>query len=138
MIYSKSHFKLAVRIHNIICTDCFTLSIKALSFTSIYIGITIISLFLDLQNNKEKVNKFREIVDSLAKPNRYTLQALLKHLLKVAEYSEFNRMQIPNLAIVFGPTLMWPATESTNMALDLMKQNLVIEALLVEYDNIYR
>jgi len=91
-----------------------------------------------LQNNKEKISKFREIVDALAKPNRHTLQALLKHLLKVAEYSEFNRMQIPNLAIVFGPTLMWPATESINMALDLMKQNLVIEALLVEYDNIYR
>lgn len=47
-------------------------------------------------------------------------------------------MHIPNLAIVFGPTLMWPEQESNNMALDLMQQNLVIESLLVEYDSIFR
>lgn len=47
-------------------------------------------------------------------------------------------MHIPNLAIVFGPTLMWPEQESNNMALDLMQQNLVIECLLVDYDNIFR
>lgn len=47
-------------------------------------------------------------------------------------------MHIPNIAIVFGPTLMWPEQESNNMALDLMQQNLVIECLLVEYENIFR
>lgn len=47
-------------------------------------------------------------------------------------------MHIPNLAIVFGPTLMWPEIESTNMAIDLMQQNMVIEALLVDFDNIFR
>lgn len=57
---------------------------------------------------------------------------------RVTSYKEFNRMQIPNLAIVFGPTLMWPETESTNMAIDLMQQNMVIEALLVDFDNIFR
>ena len=46
-------------------------------------------------------------------------------------------MQIPNLAIVFGPTLMWPAQESTNMALDLMQQNFVIEALLLDFELIF-
>jgi Flp pilus assembly protein protease CpaA len=84
------------------------------------------------------LNKFREIVSSLAKPNKCTLQHLLKHLLRVADLSDFNRMQIPNLAIVFGPTLMWPAVESQNMALDLMQQNLVIEKLLIEYEAIFQ
>jgi hypothetical protein len=46
-------------------------------------------------------------------------------------------MLIPNLAIVFGPTLMWPAQESVNMALDLMQQNFVIEALLLDFDSIF-
>lgn len=46
-------------------------------------------------------------------------------------------MHIPNLAIVFGPTLMWPETESANMAIDLMQQNMVIEALLVDFDTIF-
>lgn len=57
---------------------------------------------------------------------------------RVTSYKEFNRMHIPNLAIVFGPTLMWPETESTNMAIDLMQQNMVIEALLVDFDNIFK
>lgn len=94
-------------------------------------------LLPDLHNRKEKISKFRDIVSKLAKPNRSTLHILLKHLLKVSEYSEFNRMLIPNLAIVFGPTLMWPAQESVNMALDLMQQNFVIEALLLDFDSIF-
>lgn len=46
-------------------------------------------------------------------------------------------MQINNLAIVFGPTLMY-APESQNMATDLMQQNLVIEAFLVDYESIFQ
>ncbi|XP_052123932.1 rho GTPase-activating protein 12 isoform X2 [Frankliniella occidentalis] len=91
-----------------------------------------------LQNKKEKLAQFREIVKSLPTANHDTLKMLLKHLLKVTGYQEFNRMHIPNLAIVFGPTLMWPEQESLNMALDLMQQNLVIEAFLLDFDNIFR
>lgn len=93
--------------------------------------------FTDLPVRKERVSRFCDIVGQLARSNRATLSFLLKHLLKVSKYSEFNRMQIPNLAIVFGPTLMWPAQESTNMALDLMQQNSVIEALLIDYDAVF-
>jgi len=57
---------------------------------------------------------------------------------RVTSYKEFNRMDIPNLAIVFGPTLMWPEEESANMALELMQQNLVIECFLKEFDSIFR
>lgn len=60
------------------------------------------------------------------------------YIFRVTSYKEFNRMQIPNLAIVFGPTLMWPEIESTNMAIDLMQQNMVIEAFLVDFDNIFK
>ncbi|XP_050535745.1 rho GTPase-activating protein 12-like [Daktulosphaira vitifoliae] len=89
-------------------------------------------------SRKDKLLHFRDITKSLPAANYDTLKFLLKHLLKVTSYKEFNRMQIPNLAIVFGPTLMWPETESTNMAIDLMQQNMVIEALLVDFDNIFR
>lgn len=46
-------------------------------------------------------------------------------------------MHIPNIAIVFGPTLMWPEQESLNMAFDLMQQNLVIECFLSEFKAIF-
>lgn len=49
-------------------------------------------------------------------------------------------MRVQNLAIVFGPTLMWPESDSNNFALDMMlrmQQNQVIEFLLLEYDRIF-
>lgn len=91
-----------------------------------------------LKKTTAKIQCFRDIIKALPSPNHDTLQFLLKHLLKVTLYQEFNRMHIPNLAIVFGPTLMWPAEESANMALDLMQQNLVIECLLSEYNKIFK
>ncbi|KAF7987819.1 hypothetical protein HCN44_003682 [Aphidius gifuensis] len=91
-----------------------------------------------LKKHTTKVQCFRDIIKLFPSPNYDTLQYLLKHLLKVTTYQEFNRMHIPNLAIVFGPTLMWPAEESPNMALDLMQQNLVIECLLSEYNKIFK
>ncbi|CAD6237343.1 GSCOCG00002262001-RA-CDS [Cotesia congregata] len=91
-----------------------------------------------LKKASAKIQCFRDIVKALPPANYDTLQFLLKHLLKVTSYQEFNRMHIPNLAIVFGPTLMWPAEESANMALDLMQQNLVIECLLSEYNKIFK
>ncbi|EFX90013.1 hypothetical protein DAPPUDRAFT_39388, partial [Daphnia pulex] len=87
--------------------------------------------------NPERIRRYRDIVESLPTENYDTLQYLLQHLLKITEYREHNRMHISNLAIVFGPTLMWAATVSNNLALDMMQQNLVVEALLNNYHNIF-
>ncbi|CAG0898880.1 unnamed protein product, partial [Darwinula stevensoni] len=57
---------------------------------------------------------------------------------RVTEFCEKNRMGLSNLAIVFGPTLMWPESgDNLNMALNLMQQNLVVEALLVHFKDIF-
>ncbi|XP_071445271.1 rho GTPase-activating protein 12-like isoform X2 [Hetaerina americana] len=88
-------------------------------------------------NRKEQLHEFKDIVKILPVANYDTLKFLLQHLLRVTSFQEFNRMHIANLAIVFGPTLMWPKQESLNMALDLMQQNLVIECLLQEFDTIF-
>ncbi|KRX96885.1 WW domain-containing protein, partial [Trichinella pseudospiralis] len=60
---------------------------------------------IKLQNAKMRYCAFRDLVARLPPPHHDTLDALLVHLLKVAEKSSANRMQIHNLAIVFGPTL---------------------------------
>lgn len=85
----------------------------------------------------ERTRKYREIIESLPAENYDTLEYLLRHLLRITEYREANRMHISNLAIVFGPTLMWAATASNNLALDMMQQNLVVEALLNNYHQIF-
>ena len=74
---------------------------------------------------------------------------------RVKELSDENRMHIQNLAIVFGPTLMWAESERSSLptkqttvthssgntfAADMlmkMKSNQLVEFLLLEFDNIF-
>lgn len=72
------------------------------------------------------------------------------------ELSDENRMHIQNLAIVFGPTLMWAESERSSSVmlvpasntqsngntfaddmLKKMKSNQLVEFLLIEFDNIF-
>lgn len=46
-------------------------------------------------------------------------------------------MQAQNIAIVFGPTLMWPEIEAPNLAITMAYQNRIVEFLLLEYENIF-
>ena len=91
------------------------------------------------QSKKQKIKQIKDCVAAMPTSHRATLAFLLKHLLKVTTFKEKNRMQIPNLAIVFGPTLMWPPAHlvSVNLALDMMQQNIIVEALLNNVHNIF-
>ena len=51
--------------------------------------------------------------------------------------SDTNRMHAHNLAIVFGPTLMWPKFDLGNIAINTVQQNQIVEFLLLEYDNVF-
>jgi hypothetical protein len=98
-------------------------------------------------SRKQRGKRLREIVcgdkfPSVPPLHRATLQLLLRHLLRVTAEKEHNRMQIPNLSIVFGPTLMWPPPNASqasqhNLALDMMQQNIIVESLLNNVDNIF-
>lgn len=47
-------------------------------------------------------------------------------------------MHIANLAIVFGPTLLWaPAEQAHNIAVDCIQQNNVVEILLTDFHEIF-
>ena len=91
------------------------------------------------QNRKVKLKQMRDCITSLPQTHRATLSFLLRHLIRVTELKETNRMQIPNMAIVFGPTLMWPPSTlvSHNLALSMMQQNIIVEALLNNIDTIF-
>lgn len=84
-----------------------------------------------------KLAMFRDLLGELPRPNYDTLKYLLRHLLRVTEHSDQNRMHIQNLAIVFGPTLLWSDEEPRNLALDMMQQNQVIEFLLLEFNFLF-
>ncbi|XP_071044338.1 rho GTPase-activating protein 12 isoform X1 [Parasteatoda tepidariorum] len=90
-----------------------------------------------LPDSSSKLDALCKLVQKMPEPNYETLKMLLKHLLRVTEYHKQNRMQVQNLAIVFGPTLMWPEYVSSNIALDMMHQNRIVEFLLLEFDKIF-
>jgi len=93
---------------------------------------------VNLPGKKGKVRGLRDVIIKLPAPNHITLIFLLKHLEKVTSYKDVNRMAVANLAIVFGPTLMWPPAHltTTNMALNMMQQNMIVEALITNLNMI--
>ncbi|NWH20304.1 RHG27 protein, partial [Grus americana] len=56
---------------------------------------------------------------------------------RVIEYKEENRMSVQSVAIVFGPTLLRPASEEGNMAMHMVFQNQVVEHILNQYSYIF-
>ncbi|KAL8600586.1 hypothetical protein ACOMHN_062457 [Nucella lapillus] len=87
---------------------------------------------------KDKLKAFKEALPSLPKCNYETLRVVLQHLKNVVQHSAENRMQTQNVAIVFGPTLMWlEEGDFSNMAILSVYQSKVVEFLLLEYDNLF-
>ncbi|XP_069864496.1 rho GTPase-activating protein 45 isoform X2 [Dipodomys merriami] len=87
------------------------------------------------------VGRLRELLQDLPAKNRATLQYLLRHLRRIVEVEEDNKMTPGNLGIVFGPTLLRPrpteATVSLSSLVDYPHQARVIEALIVHYSLVF-
>lgn len=63
--------------------------------------------------------------------HRETLQAMVQHLCKVAENSDTNKMDLRNLAIVFGPTLVRTSDDNMlSMINDMSHQCKIVESVL--------
>uniref|UniRef100_A0A673WPI4 Rho GTPase activating protein 12 n=1 Tax=Salmo trutta TaxID=8032 RepID=A0A673WPI4_SALTR len=86
---------------------------------------------------KQRVNLIKDLIKQLPKPNHDTMQCLFKHLRRVIDHGEANRMTTQSVAIVFGPTLLRPETETGNIAVHMVYQNQIVELILLEYENIF-
>ncbi|CAG0892355.1 unnamed protein product, partial [Cyprideis torosa] len=90
------------------------------------------------KDRSQRIEMFRPIFRSknMLKCHLETLVFLLVHLRKVTEYSAHNRMKSHNLAIVFGPNLMWE-DEANTMAMSpsgIMRQNEIVEILITNFN----
>ncbi|XP_008436655.1 rho GTPase-activating protein 12 isoform X1 [Poecilia reticulata] len=86
---------------------------------------------------KQRVNSVKDLIKKLPKPNHDTMQALFRHLRRVIEHGEANRMTTQSVAIVFGPTLLRPETETGNIAVHMVYQNQIVELILLEYEGVF-
>jgi len=104
----------------------------------------------EICNEEERFMTMKGLVSVLPKVNHDTLQYLLTHFKRVVEHSVENRMQVQNIAIVFGPTLLLKppdasttdpqaaaAAASGHMAVYMIYQNQIIDILLTEYQRIF-
>ncbi|XP_044072751.1 rho GTPase-activating protein 9 isoform X3 [Siniperca chuatsi] len=85
----------------------------------------------------DKVDRLKCLVLNMPPPNHDTLQFMCRHLKRVLERSDTNRMTTQNIGIVFGPTLMRPERDNGNMAVNMVYQNQAVELILSEFDHIF-
>lgn len=65
--------------------------------------------------------------------NYETLKHLMRHLCKVTERSQYNKMDLKNLAIVFGPTLVRSSDDGTSAFVhDMSQQCGIVKTLISE------
>ncbi|XP_029004959.1 rho GTPase-activating protein 12b isoform X3 [Betta splendens] len=88
-------------------------------------------------DQKQRVNSLKDLIKKLPKPNHDIMQILFKHLRRVIDHGEANRMTTQSVAIVFGPTLLRPETETGNIAVHMVYQNQIVELILLEYESIF-
>nr|XP_020656426.1 rho GTPase-activating protein 12 isoform X5 [Pogona vitticeps] len=89
------------------------------------------------QEPRQRVQAVRELIKQLPKPNQDTMQVLFKHLKRIVENGEKNRMTYQSIAIVFGPTLLKPEKETGNIAVHTVYQNQIVELILLELNSIF-
>lgn len=82
----------------------------------------------------------RYACDGLPEYNSALLECLLKFLGEVLAYSSVNKMTVPNLATVFGPTLMKRQVDSTDHAAllrDVKQMNAVVGTLISRVNELF-
>uniref|UniRef100_A0A8C2X265 Rho GTPase activating protein 45 n=1 Tax=Cyclopterus lumpus TaxID=8103 RepID=A0A8C2X265_CYCLU len=88
------------------------------------------------------VDKLKELLKELPKANIATLRYIIRHLRRIVELEEDNKMSPSNLGIVFGPSLMRPrptgATISLSSLVDYPHQARIVESLIVFYSSIFQ
>ncbi|XP_073703486.1 rho GTPase-activating protein 12a isoform X2 [Garra rufa] len=92
---------------------------------------------IKMSDYKQKVQAVKDLMKQLPRPNHDTIQALFKHLKKVIQHVDENRMTTQSVAIVFGPTLLRPEVETANMAVHMVYQNQIVELVLIECETIF-
>lgn len=91
---------------------------------------------IQLAEYSQRVSYIKDLVQTLPLPNHSTMELLFRHLQRVVEHKEQNRMSVQSLAIVFGPTLLRPQVES-NLTVHMVFQSRLVELILQEYTNLF-
>ena len=97
------------------------------------------SLFSAIQqpNAQTKLDRMSESLSIMPLAHHGTLVILIQHLKKVMDYDP--KTDINNMAITFGPNLMWAPLklQSANTTVTIQKQQMVIKGLLENANDLF-
>ncbi|XP_062538328.1 uncharacterized protein LOC134206614 [Armigeres subalbatus] len=65
-----------------------------------------------LKSVKDKIDSYKELLSRLPKVEYHTLKKLIGHLNFIASLEQHNKMGVPNLAMIWGSTLMANSTQN--------------------------
>jgi len=88
-----------------------------------------------VEDSLTRLKALKRLIRRLPDVNYATLQFVCRHLTKVISKSDVNKMEVKNLAIVFGPTLVRTSDDNMmSMITDMGQQCRIIESILSNCD----
>eukprot|EP01094_Clydonella_sp_ATCC50884_P003510 TRINITY_DN12694_c0_g1_i1.p1 TRINITY_DN12694_c0_g1~~TRINITY_DN12694_c0_g1_i1.p1 ORF type:complete len:671 (-),score=230.46 TRINITY_DN12694_c0_g1_i1:84-2048(-) len=89
-------------------------------------------------SDDEKLAKIKDLLHAWVPPFAMkVLKFLLSFLVLIASYASKNKMSASNLAIIFGPGLMWTESNSLESAVDMPYVNSVAQILIERKDELF-
>ncbi|KAI8374885.1 Rho GTPase activation protein [Blakeslea trispora] len=83
---------------------------------------------------EERMYQIKSIIHSLPKKNFIVLEYLMRHLNRVASFSEINKMEPSNLALIFSVGLLRAPQEDLSSIMMSDLQSKVVEAIIQQVD----
>ncbi|KAJ6255010.1 rho/rac/cdc gtpase-activating protein [Anaeramoeba flamelloides] len=96
--------------------------------------------FIDLQEKyegKELCIKIKKIINQLPELNKNIFQIISNLSCKIATFKSVNKMDLPNLALLFGPTLCSRRGVHSKDIVNMQKECRVISIMFEYYDHIF-
>ena len=88
--------------------------------------------------NEAKAPCFAQLVALLPPGNQAILKRLLGLLKEIIKHEQVNKMGVPNIAIIFAPSLLRAKNETPlDMMNNMMNQQKIVEYLIVNYENLF-
>jgi hypothetical protein len=91
-------------------------------------------LFVGITDYEERMFQIKSIIHNLPKANYIVLEYLMRHLSLVASYSDINKMEASNLALIFSIGLLRPAQDDLSSIMLSDLQNKTIETIILQVD----
>jgi len=93
--------------------------------------------FTSMEGTETDKTKLIETLKKLPKDNLCLVKFLMRHLINVAAHSANNLMTPNNLALIFGPGLLYPKIETIQYTLLLPRIFWIVQTMIEDYSAIF-